>query len=578
MMGAAISTPDSADSDSIQSSRRRIAANRRAALTVVASGCLTLPLLVPIMCAWLGVERTLPAWPQLILASIVQFGFGARFYRAAYEPLRDVLRRASRGMPGASRRVLANCTGDTDLLVTLGTSAVWGLGVYQMWAHPGETGHADFAVPAVVITLVLLGKWLETRAERKTTAAVRALNALHPERARVRIEGIEREVALGEIQIGMIVVVRPGERVPVDGVLLEGETEIDASLIAGESVPVAKHPGDPVTAGALNGAGLLLIETRAIGAETTLARIVRQVESVQAEQAPIPRSVERVNTVFVPAILGIALATLLGWLGYGAGAETAILNAVAVLVIACPGALRRAAPSAIKVGTGIAARHGVLFKNARALETAHRIGVVAFDKTAALAFALNQPDGVATVETIEAAVEALRDIGVDSVMLTGINEASATIAASAPDIDESHAQGVSEDGARSVALLKSGGRVVATVSDGIGVAASAASAPCAADIGIAIANGGAAIAMDAADITLMRSDPMRVVAAIDVAQRTYRKIGQNVRWAFAYHLIGIPLAAFGWLNPMVAGAAMACCGIGVISNALLLRRWQPRLS
>ena len=566
-------TPDSADSDSIQSIRRRIAANRRAALTVVASGCLTLPLLVPIMCAWLGVERTLPAWPQLILASIVQFGLGARFYRAAYEPLRDVLRRASRGVPG----VLAARTGDTDLLVTLGTSAVWGLGVYQMWAHPGETGHADFAVPAVVITLVLLGKWLETRAERKTTAAVRALNALRPERARVHIEGIEREVALSEIQIGMIVVVRPGERVPVDGVLLEGETEIDASLIAGESVPMAKHPGDLVTAGALSGAGLLLIETRAIGAETILARIVRQVESVQAEQAPIPRLVERVSTVFVPVILGIALATLLGWLGYGAGAETAILNAVAVLVIACPCALSRAAPSAIKVGAGIAARHGVLFKNARALETAHRIGVVAFDKTAALAFALNQPDGVATVETIEAAVEALRDIGVDSVMLTGTNEASATIMASAPDIDESHVQGVSDDEACSLAQLKSSGRVVARVSDGIGVAASSASAPCAPDIGIAIASG-AAIAMDAADITLMRSDAMRVVVAIDVSQRTYRKIGQNLRWTFAYHLIGIPLAAFGWLNPMVAGAAMACCGIGVISNALLLRRWQPRLS
>jgi len=214
-----------------------------------------------------------------------------------------------------------------------------------------------------------------------------------------------------------------------------------------------------------------------------------------------------------------------------------------------------------------------LFKNARALETAHRIGVVAFDKTAALAFALNQPDGVATVETIEAAVEALRDIGVDSVMLTGTNEASATIMASAPDIDESHVQGVSDDEACSLAQLKSGGRVVATVSDSIGVA----STPSAADIGIAIASG-AAIAMDAADITLMRSDPMRVVAAIDVSQRTYRKIGQNLRWTFAYHLIGIPLAAFGWLNPMVAGAAMACCGIGVISNALLLRRWQPRLS
>jgi Cu+-exporting ATPase len=566
MTSATMSTSDSADSDSVQSIRRRIAANRRAALTVVASGCLTLPLLVPIVCAWFGVERTLPAWPQLILASIVQFGLGARFYRAAYEELRDVLRGV---LPG----VLSTRTRDADLLMTLGTSAVWGLSVYQMWAHPGETGHADFAVPAVIVTLALLGKWLETRAKRQTTAAVRALNALRPERARVCIEGVEREVAIGEIQIGMIVVVRPGERIPVDGVLLEGETEIDASLIAGESVPVAKHPGDLITAGALNGAGLLSIETRAIGAETTLARIVRQVESVQAEKAPLQCQVERVSTVFVPVILGIALATLLGWLWYGADAETAILNAVAVLVIACPCALSRAAPSAIMVGTGIAARHGVLFKNVRALEIVHRIDVVAFDKRAALAFALNQPDGVATAEAIEAAVEVLRDMGVDSVMLSGTNKDSATIAASAPDIDASHAQAVPEDEARSVAQLKSGGRVVAMVSDGIG----AASAPAAADIGIAIA-GGADIAMDAADITLMRSDAMQVVAAVDVSRRTYRKIGQNLRWAFVYHLIGIPLAALGWLNPMAAGAAMAFCGISVICNALLLRRWQPRLS
>jgi len=269
----------------------------------------------------------------------------------------------------------------------------------------------------------------------------------------------------------------------------------------------------------------------------------------------------------------MALATLLGWLWYGAGAETAILNAVAVLVIACPCALSLAAPSAIIVGTGIAARHGVVFKNIRALEIAHRIGAVAFDKTAALAFALNQPDGVATDEPIEEAVEALRDMGVDSVMLTGKKQGGATTAASAPDIDESHARGLPDDEARIVAQLKSGGRVIAMVSNGIG----AASALCAADIGIAIASG-ADIAMDAADITLMPGDSMRVVAAIDVSRRIYRKIGQNLRWVFVYHLIGIPLAALGWLNPMVAGAAMAFCGISVISNALLLRRWQPRLS
>jgi Cu+-exporting ATPase len=553
MTNAAIATPESADSNSVLSIRRRIAANRRAALTVVASGCLTLPLLVPMVCAWFGVERTLPAWPQLILASIVQFGLGARFYRAAYEELRDVLHGASHGASSAR-------TGDADLLVALGTSVAWGLSVYQMWAHPGETGHADFAVPAVVITLVLLGKWLESRAKRQATVAVRALNALRPGRARVRTEGVEREVAVGEIQVGMVVVIQPDERVPVDGVLLEGETEIDASLIAGESAPVAKHPGDLITAGALNGFGLLSIETRAVGADTMLARIVRQVESALVDKAPIQCQVERVSAVLMPVILGIALATLLGWLWYGAGAETAILNAVAVLVIACPAALSLAVPSAITVGMGIAARHGVLFKNVRALEIAHRIDVVAFDKTASLACALNRPDGVAQAEAIEEVVEALRDMGVDSVMLTG-------------NIDQGRAQRLSEDDACVVSQLKSSGHVVAMVTDGIG----AASALAAADIGIALASG-ADIAMDAADITLMHSDPMRIVAAIDVSRRTHRKIGQNLRWAFAYHLIGIALAALGCLNPMAAGAAMAFCGVSVIGNTLLLRRWQPRLS
>jgi len=559
-------TPDSADSGSVQAIRRRIAANRRAALTVVVSGCLTLPLLVPIVCAWFGVERTLPAWPQLVFASIVQFGLGARLYRAAYEQLRDVLR-------GVSNGVSQTHAGNADLLVVLGISAAWGLSAYQMWAHPGETRHADFAVPAGVITPVVPGKWLETGAKRQTNAAVRALNALRPERARVRIEGVEREVAIVDIQVGMIVVVQPGERVPVDGVLLEGETEIDASLIAGKSAPVAKHAGDLITAGALNGAGLLSIETCAVGAETMLARIVRQVESVQMEKAPIPRQAERVSSVFVPVILGVALATLLGWLWYGAGAETAILNAVAVLVIACPCALSLAVPSAIRVGTGIAARHGVVFKNVRSLENAHRIGVVAFDKTAASAFALNPPDGIAADEAIEEAVEALRDMDVDSVMLPGKNQGSATTAASAHDIDASHARGLPDDEARIVAQLKSGGHVVAIVSDGV----STGSALRAADIDIAIASG-ADIAMDAADITLLPGDPMRVVAAIDVSQRIYRKIGQNLRWVFVYHLIGLPLAALGWLNPMAAGAAMVFCGISVISNALLLRRWHPRLS
>jgi P-type Cu+ transporter len=651
-----------------QAASRRIAENRRAALVVVAAGCLSLPLVVPMISAWFGVERVLPAWPQLILASIVQFGLGARFYRAAYLALRAR-------------------TGNMDLLVALGTTAAWGLSVYEMWAHPGEMDHLYFEASAVVITLVLLGKWLETRAKRQTTAAIRALNALRPERACIRIDGVEREVPIGEIQVAAIVVIRPGERVAVDGVILEGQSEIDEALITGESLPVAKHPGERVTAGSINGAGMLTVETRAIGAETTLARIVRLVESAQAEKAPIQRLVDRVSAVFVPAILAVALATLLGWLGYGAGFETAVLNAVAVLVIACPCALGLATPTAIMVGTGVAARHGILIKDAQALEIAHRIGIVAFDKTgtltlgqpavidfiahgiahdealalaaaiqrgsehalaqavvreAAAAGAMQLPavhghavpgrgaqaqvgtrtlgigstrwlseNGIAAPAELDAraanaeqqgrsvawlmelapartvlalitfgdrlkpgareAVAALRRMGVDSVLLTGDGQGSARVAAQALAIDEFHAQALPEDKARIVAGLKSSARVVAMVGDGINDAPALA----AADVGIAMATG-TDVAMHAAGITLMRGDPMLLAAAIDVSRRTYRKIQQNLFWAFVYNLIGIALAAAGLLNPVVAGAAMAFSSLSVVSNALLLRRWRPR--
>ena len=227
------------------------------------------------------------------------------------------------------------------------------------------------------------GKWLESRAKRQTTDAIRALNALRPDRARVVEHGVERDV-LAQVRVGTHVSIRPGERVPVDGRIVSGRSHIDESLITGESLPVPKDDGDAVTAGSINGEGALVVETTAIGAETTLARIIRLVESAQAEKAPIQRLVDRVSEVFVPAILGIALLTLVGWLIAGAGTETAILNAVAVLVIACPCALGLATPAAIMAGTGVAARHGVLIKDAQALELAQRTTVIAFDKTGTL--------------------------------------------------------------------------------------------------------------------------------------------------------------------------------------------------
>ncbi|QGZ57662.1 heavy metal translocating P-type ATPase [Paraburkholderia acidiphila] len=650
---------------------------RREWRAVLVSAVLTAPLVLPMFGHWLGLDWMLPAAVQLALASVVQFVFGARFYRAAWKAVRA----------GA---------GNMDLLVALGTSAAYGVSVYAMLMHPGDMAHLYFEASAVVITLVRFGKWLEARAKRQTTDAIRALNALRPDRARIRVDGVngaqaeEREVPLAQVRVGTIVVVRPGERMPVDGVVLEGRSHIDESLITGESLPVPKAPDDPVTAGSINGEGAIAVRTTAIGAETTLARIIRLVESAQAEKAPIQRLVDRVSAVFVPAILVIAAITLGGWLFAGASAETAILNAVAVLVIACPCALGLATPAAIMAGTGVAARHGVLIKDAEALETAHNVSVVAFDKTGTLT--LGQPsltafdvaDGLdrnealalaaavqrqsdhplakAVVQAYEAqaqggaaraaaaharavpgrgveaevngrrlaigsgrwleelalavpptlaararsleeagntvswlfdphggvlallafgdtvkptareAIASLKAMGIRSVLVTGDNAGSAAAVAAQLGIDEVHAQVLPDDKARTIRDLKiKSGGIVAMTGDGINDAPALA----AADIGIAMATG-TDVAMHAAGITLMRGDPALVAAAIDISRRTWRKIQQNLFWAFIYNLIGIPLAAFGLLNPMLAGAAMAFSSVSVVTNALLLRTWRAK--
>ncbi|NUY00670.1 heavy metal translocating P-type ATPase [Paraburkholderia youngii] len=648
---------------------------RRDLASVGACALLTLPLVAPMFGEWFGLHAMLPAWPQFVLASIVQFVFGARFYRAAWRAVRA----------GA---------GNMDLLVALGTSAAYGISVYELAVHPGDTMHLYFEASAVVITLVRFGKWLEARAKRQTTDAIRALNALRPERARIRDGAGEREVPLAQVRVGSIVIVRPGERVPVDGAVLEGRTHIDEALITGESLPVPKQTGDAVTAGSINGEGALVVTTTAIGAETTLARIIRLVESAQAEKAPIQRLVDRVSEIFVPAILALAALTLIGWLLAGAGAETAILNAVAVLVIACPCALGLATPAAIMAGTGVAARHGVLIKDAEALEVAHRVSIVAFDKTGTLTLgqpsvtafepvggvsrdealvlaaavqrhsdhplaravvraseaqlgqiageaggpsataaravagrgveadvdgrtlalgstrwlheldialppALNaraqeleaagntvswlmtrapdSPEALALIAfgdtvkpTARAAVARLAQMGIRSVLVTGDNHGSAASVARALGIDEFHAEVLPNDKARVIRDLKMRhAGIVAMAGDGINDAPALA----AADIGIAMATG-TDVAMHAAGVTLMRGDPALVADAIDISRRTWRKIQQNLFWAFVYNLIGIPLAAFGLLNPMLAGAAMAFSSVSVVTNALLLRTWR----
>ncbi|KPX09042.1 Heavy metal transporting ATPase [Pseudomonas syringae pv. daphniphylli] len=627
---------------------------------------LALPLIAPMLLTLLGVHWMLPAWAQFALATPVQFVLGARFYVAAWKAVRA----------GA---------GNMDLLVAIGTSAGYGLSVYQwLSAAPGTTPHLYFEASAVVIALVLLGKYLESRAKRQTASAIRALEALRPERALRVVDGLEQDVAISSLQLGDQVLVKPGERFPVDGEVVKGSSHADEALITGESLPVAKQAGDKITGGAINGEGQLLVRTTALGAETVLARIIRLVEDAQAGKAPIQKLVDKVSQVFVPTVLGIAFFTLAGWLLAGATLEVALINAVAVLVIACPCSLGLATPTAIMAGTGVAARYGILIKDAEALERAHAVDAVVFDKTGTLtagtpritnmsavsgneehllqlagalqrgsehplaravldvchewqlkldaaenSHALSGRGIAGTVQGRELAlgnrrllderglpigelaesariweaegrtlswlieqapepkvigmfafgdtlkpgtdqaIRALNARGITSHLLTGDNRGSAQVVAKALGIHDVHAEVLPADKTATVTQLKNH-HVVAMVGDGINDAPALA----AADVGIAM-GGGTDVAMHAAGITLMRGDPRLVPAALDISRRTYAKIRQNLFWAFVYNLIGIPLAALGYLNPVMAGAAMALSSVSVVSNALLLKTWKP---
>ncbi|CAI8712612.1 heavy metal translocating P-type ATPase [Pseudomonas sp. IT-P294] len=627
---------------------------------------LALPLVLPMLLQPFGVHWMLPAWVQFALATPVQFIFGARFYIAAWKAVRA----------GA---------GNMDLLVALGTSAGYGLSLYEWATAAGRMPHLYFEASAVVIALVLLGKYLESRAKRQTASAIRALEALRPERAIQVIDGREQDVAISALRLNDLVLVKPGERFPVDGEVVEGQSHADEALISGESLPVPKQPGDKVTGGAINGEGRLLVRTQALGAETVLARIIRLVEDAQAAKAPIQKLVDKVSQVFVPTVLLIALATLIGWWLYGAPMETALINAVAVLVIACPCALGLATPTAIMAGTGVAARYGILIKDAEALERAHEVSAVVFDKTGTLTSGTPRIAHLSAIEDDEAtllqmagalqrgsehplakavldacaerdlsvadvsdsqsltgrgiagtldgrrlalgnrrmleesglnagpladsatawetegrtlswlieqspkprvlglfafgdtlkpgalqAVQQLNARHISSHLLTGDNRGSANVVAQALGITDVHAEVLPADKAATVATLKKTG-VVAMVGDGINDAPALA----AADIGIAM-GGGTDVAMHAAGITLMRGDPRLVPAALEISRKTYAKIRQNLFWAFVYNLIGIPLAAFGFLNPVLAGAAMALSSVSVVSNALLLKTWKPK--
>ena len=673
---------------------------------VAVAALLSAPLVLPMLGDVIGRHWMLPALWQCLLATPVLFFFGARFYKAGWAALR-------------------NGAGNMDLLVAIGTSAAYGLSLV-LWAQDRSgMPHLYFETAAVVVTLVLFGKWLEARAKRRTLVALDGLRALRPDVARLRRDGAEVTVPLAEVQTGDTVLVRPGERLPTDGIVLEGRSHLDESLLTGESLPVARQPGDRVTGGAINGEGLLAVRTTAVGAASMLSQIMQMVESAQAKKAPIQQTVDKVAAVFVPAVFVVALLTLLAWGLLRGDWAAALIHAVSVLVIACPCALGLATPATLMVGTGLAARHGILVRDAQALELLRDVAVVAFDKTGtltegrptlvdaiasaalpggraellALAAALQaasehplaravlhaaQAEGVAHLqadtpqavagrgitgtvggrrlqlgssvwmaelgvvdaalqqqaqawaaqgrsvawlaETVggpathpaaepvaqpvaqpagdaaagpppralgllafgdhakpgaAAAVAALRREGLRVVLVSGDNRGAAEALAREigfTDMADVRAEVLPGDKAKVIAALRAGlapGQRVAMVGDGVNDAPALA----AADVGLAMAHadGGATdVAMQTAGMTLLRGDPVLVVQALQLSRAITRRIRQNLFWAFAYNVVGIPLAAFGLLSPVVAGAAMALSSVSVVSNALLLGRFKPR--
>ena len=583
---------------------------------------------------------------------------------------------------------LRHRSADMNTLVAVGTGSAFLFSAVAVFA-PRLAGMATppplyFDTSATIITLIVLGKWLEASAKRRAAAALRDIASLQPATALVRRNERLVEVPAETIQIGEVVVVRPGSRIPVDGVVLSGRASVDESVVTGESIPVPREPGEAVVTGTLSIDGALEIRTSAIGEGTVLARILRIVEQAQGSKAPIEKLTDRIAGVFVPVVILVAAATFLLWMGSGeVPLSAALIHAVAVLVIACPCALGLATPAAIIVGTGVGARNGILIRNAESLERAHRTTTVVFDKTGTLTtgtphVAVFRTDGALTPEWIlssvaaveqlsghpvgravvesaqkrslvvprvenfqaspgrgvqgevegrrilagspaflrehgippgpleadvpaleneglsllyvavdgqmaaligiadslrpgaPAAVAGLRSLGIEPVLLTGDHEAAARVVAAQAGITTFLAGVRPEEKAWQIASLQRPGRTVAMVGDGINDAPALARA----DVGIAMGTG-TDIAMETADITLVHGDLHAVARALRLSRRTVSTIRQNLFWAFVYNSVGIPLAALGLLNPMIAAAAMAFSSVSVLGNSLRLRRFRP---
>ena len=655
-------------------------------ISVILSFLFSAPLIAPMLLMPFGIHWSLNGWWQLLLATPVQFILGWRFYRAGY-------------------KALLSGTGNMDLLIAIGTSAAYGLSLYLLLTNPSS--HIQefyFEGAAVIISMVLLGKWLEARAKKQTSEAIRVLQKLWPQEAKVldanqAVDSFQsahyQTIPIEELLPGDRVIVFPGERIPVDGVILSGTSHVDESLLTGESNPIKKVVQSNVIGGSMNGDGVLLIEAQAVGIDSVLSKIILLVEEAQTQKAPIQKLVDQISAYFVPAILVIAVITgIANWLFLDSIA-TAILRSVSVLVIACPCALGLATPAAIMAGTGMAARFGILIKDPQVLELAHRINVVAFDKTgtltigepclleiiplsnqmeiaqilaaaAGLQLGSEHPlakavindantkgisptsvtdskaitgigieakmmdglwkDHVLVLQSIEslrsetafegiknqvnsilttghtvsvlrikdsstfiaaflfgdeikknakAVISALHQLHVKTAMISGDHLAAATVVGKSIGIDEIYAPVMPGNKAKIIQDLKSSAndqnrRWVAMVGDGINDAPALASA----DVGMAMATG-TDVAIQSAGITLMHGDLALVPSALDISKRTWNKIQQNLFWAFIFNTAGIPLAATGYLSPMIAGSAMALSSIFVLSNALLLKSWSP---
>jgi Cu+-exporting ATPase len=637
---------------------------RRLRIELIASIILSSPLLAGMILMLVGVDVPLlhNAYFQLAIATPVQFIIGSKFYKNAFYALRAK-------------------SANMDVLIAMGTSAAYFYSVYNTFFQKGRKD-LYFESAVVIITLILLGKYLEAIAKGKTSEAIKKLMGLKAKTARIVVGGMEKDIPIEDVKVDDVIAVRPGEKIPVDGVIIDGTTSIDESMITGESIPVDKKVGDIVVGASINKLGAFRFRATKVGKDTVLSQIIKMVEDAQGSKAPIQKIADKVSGIFVPVVVGIAVATFLIWFFLLDNATMGFISMVSVLVIACPCALGLATPTAIMVGTGKGAENGILIKGGEYLERAYKINTIVLDKTGTitkgkpevtdiipvgdmkvndilryaaitekhsehpLAIAIYKrgieefrsvidpveftavpgmgvmakignkdvllgtrkliTDNHIKLEKIEnsiielerhakttmimavnrklqavigmadtikstskSAIDEMKDMGIDVYMLTGDNKRTADTIARQVGINNVIAEVLPDNKADEVKKLRFNDKVVAMVGDGINDAPALAVA----DIGMAMGNG-TDVAIEAADITLMSSDLTAIPASIRLSKKTMSKIKQNLFWAFFYNIIGIPIAAFGLLNPIIAGAAMAFSSVSVVLNSLSLKKFK----